>query len=334
MDVDDPVGKELLEAFEHYCRVYFSERDLQAVMATISPTVTGFGSGRDERVLSGEGPDVMRRDIEQCPAPIDFKLCRAQASLLSEDCGIVCAEFDLVASIDGQPLVMNGVRSSNVFTRRETKWLLEHLHVSLPWQPQVDGESFPLQELEARTRQLEAMVVERTEALRQALDDVRRLARIDSVTGLGNRTAFDESIVREIGYARRYGTPLSLLLLDVDHFKQINDRHGHLKGDDTLQGLATLIAEHVRGVDTVYRWGGEEFIVLLPNTTLEQAAVCAEYLRWVVETRDFGLEQPITVSIGVAQLRPDEPREGWVRRADEALYQAKTSGRNRVRQVA
>ena len=332
--MDDAVCSELREAFEHYCRVYFHERDLDGVLATITPTITGFGNAADERVLPGEGATIMRRDIEQCPAPIAFTLCWQHIDSLSRDCGVVCAEFDLVADIGGQPFSLNGVRLSGVFVRRDAKWLLAHLHVSSPWHPLAEGEAYPLQELEARNRELEAMVNERTEELRRALDDVRRMARIDSVTGLANRVAFDENISREIGYARRYGAPLSMLLLDVDHFKKVNDRYGHLKGDQVLHQLATLIVAHLRGVDSVHRWGGEEFIVLLPNTTLEHAAVCAEYLRWVVETREFGLEHSITVSIGVARFDPDESCEDWVRRADEALYDAKTGGRNQVRQNA
>ena len=332
--MDDAVCRELREAFEHYCRVYFRERDLSSVLATITPTITGFGAGADERVLPGEGAAIMRRDIEQCPAPIDFKPRQIHVDVLVGDCGVAFSEFDLTADIGGQPFCLNGVRLSGVFVRRDAKWLLAHLHVSMPWQPLAEGEAYPLRELEERNRELEAMVNQRTEELRRALDDVRRMARIDSVTGLANRVAFDENISREIAYARRYSAPLSMLLLDVDHFKKVNDRYGHLKGDQVLHQLATLIVGHLRGVDAVHRWGGEEFIVLLPNTTLEHAAVCAEYLRWVVETREFGLDHPLTVSIGVARFKPDESCEDWVRRADEALYDAKTGGRNQVRQNA
>ena len=242
-------------------------------------------------------------------------------------------EFDLASEIAGLPFRMDGLRSTHLFIQKQGKWLLSHLHISKPWLSQGEGESFPLEELAARNRELEAMVAERTEELRQAFESVQRLARTDMLTGVANRTAFDENIDYEISYALRYNVPVSMILLDIDHFKQVNDRYGHLKGDEILHQLAQLVSGSVRDVDTVHRWGGEEFIILLPNTRLEPAAICAEHLRGLVAKHQFDLAEPITVSLGVTQMRNGEGRDSWIRRVDQALYLAKTSGRNQVRQV-
>ncbi len=334
MLADESVCKELLEAFHHYIQVYFRERNLQATLQAVLPDITGFGSGKDERFYSGVGHALYRRDIEQCPAPIRIDFLHIEATPLDEHCGIVIAEFDLSSEIAGLPFRMDGLRSTHLFIRRQGKWLLAHVHISKPWLSQGEGESFPLEELAARNRELEAMVAERTEELRQAFESVQRVARTDMLTGVANRTAFDENIDYEISYALRYNAPVSMILLDIDHFKQVNDRYGHLKGDEILHQLAVLVSGNVRDVDTVHRWGGEEFIVLLPNTKLEPAAICAEHLRGIVANHLFDLAGQLTISLGVTQMKKGEGRDGWIRRVDEALYLAKTSGRNQVRHLA
>ena len=334
MLADDRVCKELLEAFHHYIQVYFCERNLQQTLQTLVPELTGFGSGKDERILSGEGHELYRRDIEQCPAAIRVNISRVDITILDENCGVVCAELDLASEIAGLPFHMDGLRSSHIFVRQNGKWLLTHVHISKSWLSQAEGESFPLEELAARNRELETMVAERTEELRQAFESVQRLARTDILTGVANRTAFDENIDYEISYALRYNAPVSMILLDIDHFKQVNDRHGHLKGDEILHQLAVLISGNVRDVDTVHRWGGEEFMVLLPNTKLEPAAICAEHLRGIVANHLFDLAGQVTISLGVTQMKNGEGRDGWIRRVDQALYLAKTSGRNQVRHLA
>ena len=333
MLADVSVCKELHEAFHHYIQVYFRERNLQATLQAVLPDLTGFGSGKDERFFSGECHALYRRDIEQCPAPIRIDFAHIEATPLDDQCGIVIAEFDLASEIAGLPFRMDGLRSTHIFVRKNGKWLLSHLHISKPWLSQGEGESFPLEELAARNRELEAMVAERTEELRQAFESVQRLARTDMLTGVANRTAFDENIDYEISYALRYNAPVSMVLIDIDHFKQVNDRYGHLKGDEILHQLAQLVSGNVRDVDTVHRWGGEEFMILLPNTRLEPAVICAEHLRGIVANHLFDLAEPITISLGVTQMKNGEGRDGWIRRVDQALYLAKSSGRNQVRQL-
>ncbi|MCA9509214.1 MAG: GGDEF domain-containing protein [Myxococcota bacterium] len=157
---------------------------------------------------------------------------------------------------------------------------------------------------------------------------------VDGLTQIYNRRYFDEHLDREMARAHRHARPLALLLLDVDHFKEINDRHGHLAGDHVLVALAKRIRESVRREDCCARYGGEEIAIASPETSLAQAVVFAEKLRGCVEACDLrfdGASIPVTVSIGVAALTPDmdHPRD-LVGAADARLYEAKRGGRNRV----
>ena len=160
-------------------------------------------------------------------------------------------------------------------------------------------------------------------------------AKVDSLTGLHNRRWIDEALPRLAGRCRQGGQALSLVMLDVDHFKPFNDRYGHPAGDQALRTLGQSLSQHLRPSDVAARYGGEEFMVILADTDLETARGIAERLREAVARRRFtqadGTPLPsITISLGVAQLRADENSEALTARADAALYQAKGEGRNRV----
>jgi two-component system cell cycle response regulator len=166
----------------------------------------------------------------------------------------------------------------------------------------------------------------------------RWLASIDALTGCLNRRAFMERVDRELDRVRRYGIQLSILMIDLDRFKEVNDSRGHLVGDTVLRQLGDLLRREVRSVDLAARYGGEEFIIVLPDTTPEGAMIFAERLRKRVLSRNFaeaGDPLNVTVSIGVANVTRDagdlEP-DDIIAKADEALYRAKNDGRNRVRE--
>jgi two-component system cell cycle response regulator len=166
------------------------------------------------------------------------------------------------------------------------------------------------------------------------VEESQRLATIDSLTGRLNRRAFLEAAGRDVHRCHRYGDTLAIALLDVDHFKVINDLRGHASGDLVLSALGALLGRHPRQTDIAARWGGEEFVVAMPSTNLDNAAIAAERLRRAIAALDIldanGQRVPITASIGVAQLAPDERLESLVDRADRAMYPAKTAGRNQV----
>jgi diguanylate cyclase (GGDEF)-like protein len=173
-------------------------------------------------------------------------------------------------------------------------------------------------------------------ALRMAtlVEESNYMATIDALTGLVNRRAFVDWAARELKRALRYQDPLSLILLDVDHFKHINDHHGHAAGDVVLAAVGRLLAGSVRSCDVVARWGGEEFILALPSTPLAGAMEVAERARRELEAASImaqsGRAIPVTASLGVAQLRKGESIDDLIDRADRVMYEAKSSGRNRV----
>ncbi len=162
------------------------------------------------------------------------------------------------------------------------------------------------------------------------------MATTDKLTGLANRQAFDLLMAQAISEARRGREPLCALMLDIDRFKAVNDRHGHLAGDAVLQGVANATKSALRASDIVCRWGGEEFLVVLKRTPLAQAVTLAELIRETVEQQAFhyaGTDIRVTVSIGVATDAEGDGPQDLVERADKSLYEAKTSGRNCVRAI-
>jgi two-component system cell cycle response regulator len=166
------------------------------------------------------------------------------------------------------------------------------------------------------------------------VEDARHLAMSDPLTGLMNRRAFRDAMTRELSRADRYALPVSVLLLDVDHFKMVNDTRGHEAGDAVLKGVSQLALAVARKSDVVGRWGGEEFVIGLPQATAAGARVAAERLRRSIADHSFPLsEDPplrVTVSIGIAHAAKGEGLDDVIARADEAMYLAKSRGRNRV----
>lgn len=166
------------------------------------------------------------------------------------------------------------------------------------------------------------------------LEELKKLSITDGLTQLYNSRYFYSQIKGEIERFKRYGHKLSMLLLDIDHFKDYNDTHGHLEGDKILVRIGRIIKTCLRKMDTAYRYGGEEFTIILPGTPGEEAKTVAERLRTAVAAEDFtGGDHPgsrITISIGVTQYCHDEPVSSFVQRADQAMYQSKQSGRNKV----
>jgi two-component system cell cycle response regulator len=177
------------------------------------------------------------------------------------------------------------------------------------------------------------LLQENAEELRRRAEAASEMSMTDALTGLLNRYGLQRALQRELSEARRYARPLSCLLLDIDFFKSINDTHGHAAGDAALMQAARVLTESVRGSDVVCRYGGEEFLVLAPETDARGAHSLAEKIRLAVSSRLFG-EGPrafaLTLSAGVAELRPGESGNDMIARADLALYQAKQRGRDRV----
>lgn len=170
--------------------------------------------------------------------------------------------------------------------------------------------------------------------LQSMSDQFRHLSRTDRLTGLNNRGYWEEELKREYVRHRRYGSSASLVIFDIDHFKKVSDTYGHQAGDTVIQSLAKIVSEQIRDTDIAGRYGGEEFVVLLPDVDAAGGRVFAERLRGVVERLQISHEGqviPFTVSLGVADLsEPCHDHQQLIERADQALYGSKRNGRNQV----
>jgi len=151
-------------------------------------------------------------------------------------------------------------------------------------------------------------------------DELSALALHDALTGLPNRNSMEHELEKLIQLSKRYETPLSFVMVDIDHFKQVNDKLGHDAGDRVLRQTTDIIIKNIRSTDSVFRWGGEEFLIVTPHTDLEGARLLAEKVRTTYQSSDFGLAGPLTISLGVAQHIEGEENESWFKRADIAMY--------------
>ena len=161
-------------------------------------------------------------------------------------------------------------------------------------------------------------------------EHLNTLITVDPLTGAFNRRRLAESLQDRLLVLERYNRPTSIVSLDIDLFKSVNDDFGHDMGDKVLSGVSEIVKKRIRATDSFFRVGGEEFLVVLPETDLEGAKILAEHLRWLVERSSLLVERPVTVSLGVTTSLKNEQLQSWLKRCDQALYRAKQEGRNRV----
>ncbi len=185
-------------------------------------------------------------------------------------------------------------------------------------------------ELKELNHTLELKVIKRTTELEKIKDDFEKLATTDALTKIHNRYSLMNMISVEISRSHRYDTPLSIIMYDVDFFKKVNDTYGHDIGDIVLISLSNLVKKNLRDIDIIGRYGGEEFLIILPNTVLDDAQLFAERLRKEVDEYSFETVDNITVSIGIAELRPNEDEDQLFKRVDKLLYKSKNGGRNKI----
>ena len=168
------------------------------------------------------------------------------------------------------------------------------------------------------------------EELKRLHEILIRQASSDPLTGISNRTKFNEVLGIEIARSKRFTLPLSLIMMDIDRFKEINDTYGHNVGDNVLREFASRVSKSIRKNDLFTRWGGEEFIILITNVTRSGTVIFAEKLRLEIETFDFSPVGRITCSFGVTEFEKNDTIDSFIKKADIALYRAKSAGRNRV----
>lgn len=196
------------------------------------------------------------------------------------------------------------------------------------------GEVQVIPQLDADGRVVQILGVTRDISDRRLFEtELARLAATDPLTGVWNRRHGQELVTAVAAHARRHAGPVSLLMLDIDRFKAVNDTYGHLAGDQVLAEIARRLLENLRSTDMVARWGGEEFVILLRDCALEQALAIAEKIRSRIADSPFDDVSAVSVSVGVAERRQDDDLTSWLARADSALYKAKRAGRNAVRSI-
>ncbi|MBI5039416.1 MAG: sensor domain-containing diguanylate cyclase [Nitrospirae bacterium] len=161
-------------------------------------------------------------------------------------------------------------------------------------------------------------------------DELKHLATIDRLTQTANRVKFEEIISMEMDRARRYGRLLSISFFDIDYFKKINDTYGHSAGDHVLKTMADIVKKNIRKTSYLFRWGGEEFIIVVPEADVNGAGILAERIRKAIEDYRFEGVGTVTVSFGITQFKDEDTADSLLKRADAAVYRAKANGRNRI----
>ena len=275
------------------------------------------------------------------PDSIFLYACICRRFLLQDDEHLEIQAFDHIAPTTGFYTYGEFIRRNNgilllnstivVVGFREGK--KDHYHRPEPFNveanPPISSDPFSITHSRIISRLLHFISVVTSE-LEDANRELKRISGIDKLTQLNNRLRLDEVLEHELSISTRYGAELSVLILDIDHFKDVNDSFGHLTGDAVLVQLAGVLNSCVRESDTVGRWGGEEFLTILPQTCLESARKVAEKIRASIEKAEFPQVKHITCSIGVASFHKDDDIVKLLSRADIALYHAKSRGRNRV----
>ena len=199
--------------------------------------------------------------------------------------------------------------------------LLKHIYVE---------EERRIEMVQDQNKRLEALVQDRTSELEILNRELQKLATTDTLTQIANRSSLDEVLKQAIAENQRYQRPFSVVMIDIDFFKKINDTYGHLSGDKVLKTVAQLIKSQIRSVDTVGRWGGEEFMIVYREIECQGAYTLAENIRQSVEHYPFEGVERLTISMGVAQYRAGTSAEELLKQADNALYHSKEHGRNQV----
>lgn len=302
--------------------VLFAQYGVEAFLESTQAFVAVLN--RDEKVLScNPSFERLRQNMPECD---DIRDC------LSVPSKVLFDEFFKTT------LAERARKQANLEFTTENRWGdYSSLFIPLPDEQIlfIAEPAHGLSDLQTITAELEmikrSLAIKETE-LKAVLAQADEVSHTDALTLLPNRKRIIADLQHEVIFSDRYGTPLSISLLDIDHFKNVNDQYGHLVGDDVLRKLAMELRDHIRHPDTIGRYGGEEFLVVLPHSTVKAAAEQAERLRKHVESLVIQSGEhriSLTISVGVAQYRIN--KEGWqgfLNRADAALYQAKNSGRN------
>ena len=317
--------------FDQYIKAYLIERSLSKTAALLAETFCGFGTGLEERCYSREEALVLyTKDIESAPNSISPYFHKKKLQLIDPDHALVVAELDMATVILEQQVKFNNLRVLMVMQRVENKVEIVAMHLSFPTDVHEDDESFPLKELEERTHLLRKMVDQRTKSMKQAYDELTALINQDRLTQLASRHCFEEAIRNEQLRYQNFQRDYALMLMDIDDFKTINDSYGHLTGDEILKAVARTLARLARKTDIVARWGGDEFVILMPETGLDVAREMGEAIRLAVQNGNYPAAAEITLSIGISGTPAGGDGQDLFKTVDDAMFHAKKTGKNQL----
>ncbi len=331
MSLMDKVHEEVKKAFYSYMEAYFDKRDFEETMNRFGYDIHGFGSSKDENAYTYEDCyRLYKRDVAQAPNKIDYEIDDLVIKTPNKSVAFISCEFSLETMIKNQRVRFNHLRYTLGMVKKAGVWRIEHKHLSLPSTENEADEAYPIKELEARNEALKRMVDEKTEELKKALDKITVLANTDALSGLSNRHCINETLTNMLEKVNEQRDALSVMMIDIDNFKLVNDEHGHLKGDEVIKNVAEVLKSSLDKHFYLGRWGGDEFIVLMPKLSLNAAKAVGEDLRETLASEpmmDIGI---ITVSIGLAKALENDTLITIISRADQALYKAKKEGKNNV----
>ncbi|MGC9797379.1 diguanylate cyclase [Fervidobacterium riparium] len=323
--------EEIRFVLESYLKAYLIDRDLQKVLKCFHPDLSAIGTGEDEIGLTYEQSVYLyQREMSQYPETIPYKITFFKASEVTPTVALALCGLEFNLRIEETDYKIERLRMSMLFVKEGESWLIYHLHISQSELDLSKDESVPLKQMEEKNRWLQEKLDERTRDLQNALEDAKNMSVTDELTKINNRREFGRLIKEELEHARMDGSTFSIILGDLDHFKKINDIYGHLMGDKVLKEVSFILSSHLRSSDSLARWGGEEFVILLPNTYLKEAITIAERLRKAINITIDPIIKPISISFGVTQYVDGDTTDSVLSRVDKALYKAKTRGRNRV----
>jgi len=322
--------------FDRYIEMY-AARD-ERLVDLFSDDFTGYAGSSDVLVKDrSEWVRVTLQDFSQVPDRIRIEMRDLALQDFGDDVVVTTAFFHIHLPVREEILSRETARLVLIFRREGGNWKISHSGISIPFGLAADGEIYPMNNLNERNRMLELLVAERTLELAEANRRLEILSNTDGMTGLANRRSFDRHLEQEWNRGYRLGASLSVIMIDLDRFKQYNDYYGHLAGDGCLQAVAKILLKAARRAGEVAaRYGGDEFIVLLPNTAESQAMEVAQWIQQKVGALLLPHRNSphcvVTASLGVATLEPSDVHgvENFLRLADEALYSAKHSGGARV----
>ncbi len=332
METRKGIEQEVEAVYRDFMETYYIHHNIEKSINFLHPQFNAIGTGEDEEVENIEkARELFSRDFNQAPNPVYIHYHFIKCIPISDNVCTVLSSYKLNTVINNLPLELNNIRSTMIFTKYREKWKIFHSHISIPFVMQKKGESFPLEALKRRSKILRSITKEKMLEIGKIMQELERVATTDKITNIYNRAKFEHILHYETKRAKRYDNPLSLIMFDIDNFKEINDTLGHIVGDNILYNLASFVKTLIRESDIFARWGGDEFVILSPSTDLKGAEKLGQKIRKRVSEYDFGIGRPVTISLGITQYRYQEDEISLIEKIDKLLYMAKQGGRNTIK---